>query len=99
MFGGLWQAGDDAACARAVPRQVAGAPVHGAAGAGPVPRGQGHGDAVPGARRPPPVLAARARRTARRTHRLPRLQEQSVYNTLTLQQTNLFVNLLHRFIK
>lgn len=70
------QTGDDAARAGAVPRQVAGAPVHGAAGAGPVPRGQGHGHAEPAARRPPPRQPARARRPARRAHRLPRLQEQ-----------------------
>lgn len=65
------QASDDAARAGTVPRQVPGAPVHGAPGAGAVPRGQGHRHAVPRARRPPSAQPARARRTARRAHSIP----------------------------
>ncbi|KOB76346.1 26S proteasome non-ATPase regulatory subunit 2 [Operophtera brumata] len=57
--------GDNAPRVGAVPRQVARAPVHGAPGAGAVPRRQGHHHAVPGAQRPPPGVAARARRPAR----------------------------------
>lgn len=65
------QTGNNAACAGPIPRQVAGAPVHGSARTGPVPRRQRHGHAMPRARRQAARQPACARRTARRAHRFP----------------------------
>lgn len=65
--------GYDAASASPVPRQVAGALVHGATGAGTVPRRQGNRHTLPHPRRPTPHQPASSRRPSRCTYRLPGL--------------------------